>query len=202
MSHLLPPAAAIPPASILIVDDMPDKHLVFRSILADLGEPIVSARSGREALARVLDVEAPAAAGTGVAPTEPTRPPEARRCGLFRPCRKSVPQARTALAFMTNSPLESMAGMLSDVAVPGPCTRPPSAKPRKDPMEDRKPPPPKRLPSPLNMPPPPNRPFIQEPKPLNRPSLPKRMLPRPLRMPPGSRLRRWAPSLCWSSCTP
>ena len=57
MSHLLPPAAAIPPASILIVDDMPDKHLVFRSILADLGEPIVSARSGREALARVLDQE-------------------------------------------------------------------------------------------------------------------------------------------------
>ena len=53
MSHLLPPAAAIPPASILIVDDMPDKHLVFRSILADLGEPIVSARSGREALARM-----------------------------------------------------------------------------------------------------------------------------------------------------
>lgn len=46
-----------PSASILIVDDMPDKHLVFRSILDDLGENIVSARSGREALAQVLDHE-------------------------------------------------------------------------------------------------------------------------------------------------
>ena len=45
------------PASILIVDDMPDKHLAFHSVLADLGEPIVSARSGREALAQVLDHE-------------------------------------------------------------------------------------------------------------------------------------------------
>ncbi|MGQ5461239.1 response regulator [Ramlibacter sp. MAHUQ-53] len=43
--------------SILIVDDQPDKHLVLRSILADLGERIVSARSGCEALARVLDDE-------------------------------------------------------------------------------------------------------------------------------------------------
>ena len=46
-----------PSANILIVDDMPDKHVVFRSILEDLGENIVSARSGREALAQVLDNE-------------------------------------------------------------------------------------------------------------------------------------------------
>ncbi len=46
-----------PSANILIVDDMPDKHVVFRSILEDLGENIVSARSGREALAQVLDHE-------------------------------------------------------------------------------------------------------------------------------------------------
>lgn len=46
-----------PSANILIVDDMPDKHVVFRSILDDLGENIISVRSGREALAQVLDNE-------------------------------------------------------------------------------------------------------------------------------------------------
>jgi len=44
-------------ASILIVDDLPEKHLVMRSILDDLGENLVSVRSGREALAQLLDHE-------------------------------------------------------------------------------------------------------------------------------------------------
>lgn len=44
-------------ANILIVDDLPEKHLVLRSILEDLGENLVSARSGREALAQLLERE-------------------------------------------------------------------------------------------------------------------------------------------------
>ncbi|HSW15624.1 MAG TPA: response regulator [Ramlibacter sp.] len=44
-------------ANILIVDDLQEKHVVFRSILESLGENIVSARSGREALAQVLNNE-------------------------------------------------------------------------------------------------------------------------------------------------
>ncbi|MEY2800728.1 MAG: hypothetical protein RL513_312 [Pseudomonadota bacterium] len=41
-------------ASILIVDDLPEKHLVLRSILEDLGEELVSVHSGRDALAQLL----------------------------------------------------------------------------------------------------------------------------------------------------
>ncbi len=44
-------------ANILIVDDLPEKHIVLRSILEELGENVVSARSGREALAQVLNNE-------------------------------------------------------------------------------------------------------------------------------------------------
>ena len=43
--------------SILIVDDLPEKHLVLGSILEDLCDRIVSVRSGREALAQLLDNE-------------------------------------------------------------------------------------------------------------------------------------------------
>jgi signal transduction histidine kinase/DNA-binding response OmpR family regulator len=43
--------------SILVVDDLPEKHVVFRTILEDLGLDIVSASSGKEALARVLEQE-------------------------------------------------------------------------------------------------------------------------------------------------
>ncbi|WP_323740710.1 hybrid sensor histidine kinase/response regulator [Caenimonas koreensis] len=43
--------------NILIVDDLPEKHVVFRSILDELGQNIVSARSGKEALKFVLDQE-------------------------------------------------------------------------------------------------------------------------------------------------
>ena len=41
-------------ASILIVDDLPEKLLVFETILADLDQHLVIARSGSEALREVL----------------------------------------------------------------------------------------------------------------------------------------------------
>jgi signal transduction histidine kinase/DNA-binding response OmpR family regulator len=41
-------------AGVLIVDDLPEKHLVLRSILDELGEDLVSVHSGREALAQLL----------------------------------------------------------------------------------------------------------------------------------------------------
>ena len=43
--------------NILVVDDLPEKHLVFRSILEELGQNIVSARSGEEALRYILEME-------------------------------------------------------------------------------------------------------------------------------------------------
>src|SRR3954452_9652932 len=43
--------------AILVVDDLAEKHLVFRTILDELGQTIVSARSGKEALARILEQE-------------------------------------------------------------------------------------------------------------------------------------------------
>jgi signal transduction histidine kinase/DNA-binding response OmpR family regulator len=42
-------------ANILIVDDRPDKLLAMEAILGDLGQNLVTARSGREALRRLLD---------------------------------------------------------------------------------------------------------------------------------------------------
>jgi CheY-like chemotaxis protein len=44
-------------ANILLVDDRPDKHVVYRSILEELGQNLVSARSGEEALREVLKSE-------------------------------------------------------------------------------------------------------------------------------------------------
>ena len=44
-------------ANILLVDDRPDKHVVYRSILEELGQNLVSARSGEEALREVLRSE-------------------------------------------------------------------------------------------------------------------------------------------------
>ena len=41
-------------ADVLIVDDRPEKHLVYRAILEDLGQNLVTATSGREALKQVL----------------------------------------------------------------------------------------------------------------------------------------------------
>jgi signal transduction histidine kinase len=44
-------------ANILVVDDLPEKHVVFRTILDELGQNIVSARSGQEALKCILEME-------------------------------------------------------------------------------------------------------------------------------------------------
>ncbi|AMO25652.1 histidine kinase [Ramlibacter tataouinensis] len=43
--------------NILVVDDLAEKHVVFRTILEDLGQTIVSARSGKEALRQILKQE-------------------------------------------------------------------------------------------------------------------------------------------------
>jgi len=43
--------------NILVVDDLPEKHVVFRSILDELGQNIISARSGQEALRCILEQE-------------------------------------------------------------------------------------------------------------------------------------------------
>ncbi len=42
-------------ANILVVDDLPEKLLVFQSILEELGENVITAESGREALRYLLD---------------------------------------------------------------------------------------------------------------------------------------------------
>lgn len=43
------------PADILIVDDLPEKHLVYRASLEDLGQNIVAVTSGEEALRLLLE---------------------------------------------------------------------------------------------------------------------------------------------------
>ncbi|MEC5397730.1 response regulator [Uliginosibacterium sp. H1] len=45
---------AFKPANILIVDDMPEKLLVFKTVLEDLGQNLVMAHSGAEALREIL----------------------------------------------------------------------------------------------------------------------------------------------------
>ncbi len=57
MALKLPQLAEQEKANILVVDDLPEKHIVFRSILDELGQNIVSARSGQEALRRILETE-------------------------------------------------------------------------------------------------------------------------------------------------
>ncbi|WKB53100.1 response regulator [Eleftheria terrae] len=55
---LLPLNAEAPrPGNILIVDDLPDKLLVLQTVLEDLGQNLVFARSGSEALREVLQRE-------------------------------------------------------------------------------------------------------------------------------------------------
>lgn len=49
--------ASISPANILLVDDRPDKILALEAVLSSLGENIVKARSGKEALRHVLNTE-------------------------------------------------------------------------------------------------------------------------------------------------
>jgi signal transduction histidine kinase/DNA-binding response OmpR family regulator len=43
--------------NILVVDDLPEKHVVFRTVLDELDQNIVSARSGQEALRYILEME-------------------------------------------------------------------------------------------------------------------------------------------------
>ncbi len=43
--------------NILVVDDLPEKHVVFRTILDELDQNVVSARSGQEALRYILEME-------------------------------------------------------------------------------------------------------------------------------------------------
>ena len=43
------------PTAILVVDDRPDKILVFRSVLEELGQEVVAASSGEDALKQVLE---------------------------------------------------------------------------------------------------------------------------------------------------
>ncbi len=57
MALKLPQLAEQEKANILVVDDLPEKHVVFRSILDELGQNIVSARSGQEALRYILEME-------------------------------------------------------------------------------------------------------------------------------------------------
>lgn len=48
---------AVEKVNILVVDDLPEKHVVFSTILEELGQNIVSARSGQEALKFILEME-------------------------------------------------------------------------------------------------------------------------------------------------
>jgi signal transduction histidine kinase len=51
------PPEAPEKVNILVVDDLPEKHVVFTTILEELGQNIVSARSGQEALKYILEME-------------------------------------------------------------------------------------------------------------------------------------------------
>ncbi|MEO7391857.1 MAG: response regulator [Ramlibacter sp.] len=57
MASLSPPQPDQEKVNILVVDDLSEKHVVFRSILDELGQNIVSARSGQEALRYILEME-------------------------------------------------------------------------------------------------------------------------------------------------
>ncbi|HEY2021044.1 response regulator [Paraburkholderia sp.] len=43
------------PVNVLVVDDLPEKHVVMRTILEELGENVIAVASGREALKAVLE---------------------------------------------------------------------------------------------------------------------------------------------------
>jgi signal transduction histidine kinase/DNA-binding response OmpR family regulator len=51
------PQQAQEKVNILVVDDLPEKHIVFSTILEELDQNIVSARSGQEALKYILEME-------------------------------------------------------------------------------------------------------------------------------------------------
>lgn len=52
-----PPARATEKAAILVVDDLPEKLMVFEAVLEELGQDVVTVRSGDEALRRLLKQE-------------------------------------------------------------------------------------------------------------------------------------------------
>jgi signal transduction histidine kinase/DNA-binding response OmpR family regulator len=56
-STATPPQGAAEKVNILVVDDLPEKHVVFRTVLDELDQNIVSARSGQEALKYILEME-------------------------------------------------------------------------------------------------------------------------------------------------
>jgi len=51
------PAVSIPKANILLVDDRADKLLAIEAILSGLGQNIIKARSGKEALRQLLQMD-------------------------------------------------------------------------------------------------------------------------------------------------
>jgi signal transduction histidine kinase/DNA-binding response OmpR family regulator len=51
------PKEAPEKVNILVVDDLPEKHIVFSTVLDELDQNIVSARSGQEALKYILEME-------------------------------------------------------------------------------------------------------------------------------------------------
>lgn len=57
MSEPVPAGTAPEKVNILVVDDLQEKHVVFRTILDELGQNVVSARSGKEALRYILEME-------------------------------------------------------------------------------------------------------------------------------------------------
>ena len=57
MSEPVPAGLAPEKVNILVVDDLQEKHVVFRTILDELGQNVVSARSGKEALRYILEME-------------------------------------------------------------------------------------------------------------------------------------------------
>ena len=48
---------SVEPADILIVDDLPEKHLTYRVSLEDLGQNIITVTSGEAALQLLLERE-------------------------------------------------------------------------------------------------------------------------------------------------
>lgn len=57
MASVVTPAEPAEKVNILVVDDLPEKHVVFTTILDELDQNIVSARSGQEALKYILEME-------------------------------------------------------------------------------------------------------------------------------------------------
>jgi len=57
VTNSVSPQEAPEKVNILVVDDLPEKHVVFSTILDELDQNIVSARSGQEALKYILEME-------------------------------------------------------------------------------------------------------------------------------------------------